>query len=291
MYAELHAHTHYSFLDGASSPAALVERALELGMPHLAVTDHGGLYGAVMFYTAARARVLVPVIGVELELADCCHLTLLALDNTGYRSLSRLVSRGQLAGAKHAPAFAPDDLALHAEGLVALSGCRRGEVAQALLRSDHRAARSAARRLASLYGEGNYWVELQDHLLPDSAHLCVELASLADELGVGCVATNNAHYAERGGQQLHDVLTCIGRNTTLDEAGGLLRPNSEYHLKGEAEMLGLFSWRPDTVSNAGELAASCSVDFDFSRHRHPRYPLPRATPRGATCTGSAWTGP
>lgn len=274
MYTELHCHTHFSFLDGASSPVALVERALELGMTHLAVTDHQGLYGVIRFYNTARALGLAPVIGLEVTLTAGHDLTLLARDNTGYRSLCRLVSRGQLQGSKHAPEFTPDDLALHANGLIALSGCRKGEVASHVLRGDYRAARTAIRRLASLYGEDNLWIELQDHILPDSQSLCRELAALADGLGIGCVATNNVHYAERDGRRLHDVLTCIRHNTTLDDSMGALRPNSEYYLKSEREMRDLFHWRLDAVENTGTVAASCSVNLEFSRHRHPRYPLP-----------------
>ncbi|MBA2363550.1 MAG: PHP domain-containing protein, partial [Chloroflexia bacterium] len=173
-YAELHCHSYHSMLDGASSPAVLVERALELGMSHLALTDHDGLYGAVRFHTAALARGLHPIIGLEVGLETGHHLTLLARNNAGYRSLCQLVSRAQLRGEKHAPVFALADLPLHADGLIALSGCRQGEVAARILQGDHAAARAAARNLAGLYGEGNYWIELQDHLLPDSHGLCTE---------------------------------------------------------------------------------------------------------------------
>ncbi len=303
-YAELHCHSNFSMLDGASSPAALVERALELGMTHLALTDHDGLYGAVRFHTAARARGLVPIIGLEVGLVGPSgaetqqgghgepplrggsrgqgageagirnHLTLLARDLSGYHSLCRLVSRGQLQGAKHAPVFTDADLALHAEGLIALSGCRDGEVARRVLEGDFAAARAAAARLAALYGKDNFYIELQDHLTPDERPLCVELASLADELGLPVVTTNNVHYAERDGHRLQDVLTCIRHNTTLDLSAGLRKPNSEYHLKSPEEMAALFSWRPDAVANSVEIAARCNVEFSFSKHRHPRYPLP-----------------
>ena len=273
-YTELHCHSYHSMLDGASSPAVLVERALELGMSHLALTDHDGLYGAVRFHTAAVARGLHPIIGLEVGLETGYHLTLLARDNAGYRSLCRLVSRAQLRGEKHAPLFTLADLPLHAEGLIALSGCRQGEVAAHVLRGDHAAARAAARNLTGLYGEGNYWIELQDHILPDSHGLCAELASLADDLGIGVVATNNTHYAERDGHRLQDVLTCIRHNTTLDESAGLRRPNSECYLKAAEEMAALFAWRPDALSNTMEIAASCTVELGFSQHRHPRYPLP-----------------
>ncbi len=247
-------------------------------MTHLALTDHDGLYGAVRFSSAARARGLTPIVGLEATVSTVdgpgYHLTLLARDNTGYRSLCRLVSRAQLAGSKHAPLLLPSDLALYTEGLVALSGCRKGEVASCILEGDYAGARAAALSLATLYGEGNYWIELQDHLLPDSRSLCAELAGLADELGLGVVATNNVHYAERSGHRLHDVLVCIGANTTLDASAGLRRPNSEYFLKGTEEMSTLFAWRPDAVANAGILASACSVDLSFGQHRHPRFSLP-----------------
>lgn len=279
MYAELHCHSHFSMLDGASSPAALVDRAVELGMSHLAITDHNGLYGAVRFYTAARARGITPIIGLEVELVTGHHLTLLARDNLGYRSLCRLVSRAQLKGSKHEPRFEPADLALHTEGLFALSGCRHGEVAAALLGGKLPEARAAAAKLAMLYGEDSFWIELQDHQLPDSRSLCMELGALADELGLGCAATNNVHYAERDGYRLQDVLACIHNGVALDESAGVRRPNAEYYLKGHEEMSALFVWRPDAVENAGRIASLCSLDLSFSQHRHPQFPLPEGYTR------------
>ena len=168
MYAELHCHSHYSLLDGASAPEALVARAVELGLPALALTDHDGLYGAVAFWRAARERGIQPIIGAELTLAHGSHLTLLAENQTGYANLSRLISRGQLAGSKGHPLLTIEEVAQHTAGLLCLTGCRRGAVAQAVLgRRPVRAGRAAG-KLADIFGRERVWVELQRHWLPET---------------------------------------------------------------------------------------------------------------------------
>jgi DNA polymerase III alpha subunit len=171
MYCELHCHTHYSLLDGASSPEALLDWAAALGMPALAITDHDGLYGVVPFWRAARLRGIHPVIGAEVTLSYGSHLTLLAETQAGYANLSRLISAGQLApaAAKCHPYLTIEDVARHAEGLLCLSGCRRGAVAQAVLADDEARARRTAGRLADIFGRDRVWIELQRHWLPVSA--------------------------------------------------------------------------------------------------------------------------
>src|SRR5512142_1807473 len=206
-YSELHCHTYYSLLDGASSPEALLDRAAELGMPALGVTDHDGLYGVVHFWRAARERGIHPVIGAELTLAHGSHLTLLAETQAGYANLSRLISAGQIAGSKGAPRLTIEDVARHADGLLCLSGCRQGAVAQALLAGDEALARRAAGKLIDIFGRDHLWIELQHHWLPDDNRLLSGLFAIAGEMGAGVVATNDVHYAEDSGHRLHDILT------------------------------------------------------------------------------------
>jgi error-prone DNA polymerase len=275
-YVELHCHSAFSLLDGASSPEALVERAAALGYPALALTDHDGLYGAVRFWQAARERGLKPIVGAEIGLDDACHLTLLAGTQQGYANLCRLVSKGQLAGEKGQPHLTLDTLAAHAQGLLCLSGCRRGAVPSALLARNEERARQAAGQLLDLFGPGRFWIELQRHSLPDDARLETRLRDLAGWLGAGVVATNNVHYAERSGQRLHDVLTCIRHLTTLPQAlaGGLLHPNSEQFLKSPAEMAALFGDLPQALRSTLHLAERCDVCLDFSAQRLPVFPLP-----------------
>ena len=283
-YVELHCHSYYSLLDGASSPEALVERAAELGYPALALTDHDGLYGAVRFWQAARERGLKPIIGAEVALATgppeacdtCGHLTLLAEDRRGHANLCRLISAGQLAGQKGQPKFTAETLAANAAGLVCLSGCRQGAIASALLAGDEEKARRAAGQLRDLFGPDRFWIEIQRHFLPADGRLVAAMVDLARQIGVGLVATNNVHYAERAGQRLHDLLTCIRCHATLPEAlaGGLLHPNSEQHLKSPQEMIALFSDLPEAAANTLRIAERCESSLDFADQRLPAFPVP-----------------
>ena len=377
-YAELHCHTNFSFLDGASPPEELVERAVELGLTGLAVTDHGGLYGVVRFVTAAQEAGLRPIVGIEIELMDAAapdparvvipprlpprhgtgsgpgtwsgrspeiaplpgsawrgeglparprpdrarlpgyrdavkedlrgvgegqrgpHLVLLARNAAGYRSLCRLVSRANLAGTKSMPRFSQALLAEHTEGLVALSGCREGEIGRRLLAGDRDGARAVAERYARLFvgdrsrqdsvASSSFFLELQHHLLPDDDWLVAETARLAEELGLPVVVTNDDHYAYPEGRELHDVLTAIHHGRPLDELRDLRRPDGESYLKSAAELMalppagGAPSGRADArtraawargIANAGGLAASCSVDLGFERYRFPGFPVPK----------------
>jgi len=273
-YVELHCHTNYSILDGASHPEELLDRAQELGMDRLAVTDHDGLYGAVRFWRGARERGIKPIVGAELTLDGQYHLTLLARDNTGYSNLSRLISHAQLTHSKGQASLPFTALAQHKEGLICLSGCPRGEIASHLLAGRRREALAVGRRYLDLFGRENFWIELQRHLLPEDQRLTGRLVELADHLNVGFVASNDVHYARRERHRLHDVLTCIANHTTLDEAGSLLRPNSEYYLKSVQEMEELFSHLPEALANTRAIAEQCDVDLNFSAHRLPPFELP-----------------
>src|SRR4030042_859634 len=235
-YVELHCHTNYSMLDGASHPEELLDRALELGMDRLAVTDHDGLYGAVRFYQDALQRGRKPIIGAELTMDSGYHLTLLAENNEGYSNLSRLISHAQLSHSKGQAALSFSALARHKEGLICLSACSRGEIASHLLARRCPEALAAARRYLHLFGRDHFFLELQHHLLEHDQRLLASLVELAQHLGVQHVATNDAHYARREGHRLHAVLTCIANHTTLDAAGSLLGANSGDYLQAPAEM-------------------------------------------------------
>jgi DNA polymerase III alpha subunit len=363
-YAELHCHTNFSFLDGASAPDDLVERAIELGLTGLAVTDHAGLYGAVRFTSAAEAAGLHPVIGLEIELVDPVvadpggivvparrsrrhggrsaidtgaaipldateglpvrprpsrarlpghrppvkedlrgigdrargpHLVLLARSSVGWRSLCRLVSHANMAGTKGVPRFSQALLAEHTEGLVALSGCRDGELARRLRTGDLAGAQAAAERYATLFGRGDgpatsgFFIELSHHLLPDDDWLVSESAALAEAAGLPVVVTNDVHYAKSEDRELADVLTAIRHGRSLEALGDLRRADGESYLKSGADLAGLVA-APDRtspaarawsagISTAVELAASCSVDLGFEQYRFPGFPVPdRETP-------------
>jgi len=273
-YVELHCHTNYSMLDGASHPEELLDRAQELGMDRMAVTDHDGLYGAVRFWRGARERGIKPIIGAELTLDGGYHLTLLARNNTGYSNLSRLISHAQLSHSKGQASLPFTTLAQQKEGLICLSGCSRGEIASHLVAGRKKEALTIGKRYLDLFGRESFWMEVQRHLLPEDQRLAGRLVGLADHLHVGVVATNDVHYAHRTGHCLHDVLTCIANHTTLDEAGSLLRPNSEYYLKSAQEMEELFSHLPQALANTRAIAEECDVDLNFSAHRLPPFDLP-----------------
>ncbi len=277
-YVELHCHSNFSLLDGASSPEALVERAAALGYPALALTDHDALYGAVRFWQAARHRGLKPIIGAEVTLEGFhpSHLTLLARNECGYANLCRILSAGQLAGQKGKPCLTPETLAEHAGDLICLSGCRRGAIPAALLARDGERACEVAAQLRDIFGPGRFWIEIQFQSLPADVELVPALASLARELDTGLVATNNVHYAERSGQRLHDLLTSIRHRATLPEAlgAGLLHPNSEQHLKSAAQMSVLFEDWPEAMRNTLCVAEQCNVCLDFSAQRLPDFPVP-----------------
>jgi error-prone DNA polymerase len=284
-WVELHTHSNYSFLDGASDVDGLAEAAVEQGLDALALTDTNGLYGAVRFANAAKERGLRPIFGAEIQLQDLGHVVLIARDRQGWTSLCRTISAAQLAGEKTKPKATFDLLAENATGLFALTGCAHGAVPRAVRAGDLDTAREALARLGSVFGERLY-VELSDHLDPDAPALCDTLASLAGEMGFGCVVTNNVHYARSEGRRLHDVLRCIDLGVTLDEAGNRLKPNGEYWLKGEAmlrERLGRFD---EAFRNAREIADACVLDLLYDtntpraeasfvgKDRLPGFPVP-----------------
>ena len=334
-YCELHAHTNFSFLDGASHPEELIARAALIGMPALAITDHAGLYAAVRAWKAAqetetdaaRAAGLSPVrpiIGLELTIPRTDdelrlarrgrklndprrgerasrgwpgefhagpmpgdHLVLLARDVDGYTALSRLVSRGHLAGEKQYPVFerglveaALDEARGH---LFGLSGCRNGEVPRRLLAGDRDAALDAARRWAGRFDDGDFAVELSHHLGPDDDWLVAQLATLADELGLPTAVTNEVHYADPESHRLQDVLVCIRHGATLDEARELLLPNAEYALKTGVELGAIGAELPDEpsrrawadgIAHSAAIGEACRLELGFERYRFPGFSVP-----------------
>jgi error-prone DNA polymerase len=273
-YVELHCHSNFSLLDGASHPEDLVARAAQLEMEALALTDHDAVYGAVRFVEAAQAWGIRPILGAELTLVGGSHLTLLVEDETGWGNLCWLISRARHNAPKGQATLPSAELAGHTQGLIALSGCRQGEVAAALLRKDRERALVAACRYRDIFGRDRFWIELQHHLLPDDDALVDGLVGLARHLGLGYVATNNVHYATRDGRQIQDVLVCIRHRTRLDEAGPFLRPNSEFYLKPAWRMAPLFAAYPKPLANTRRIAERCQFELRYGLQDLPRFPTP-----------------
>ncbi|NQT74030.1 MAG: error-prone DNA polymerase, partial [Chloroflexi bacterium] len=272
-YVELHCHSNYSFLDGASHPEYLAQRAAELQMPALALTDHNGLYAAIIFYEACKQAGIKPIIGAEITLENGHHITLLAKNNAGYSNLSRLITRAHLSHDKGNPSIPIESLPQYIDGLFCLSGCRDSEIASLILQSRKSQACEAAAKCIDIFGKDNFWMEIQNNFYPEDTRLTHTLVTMAQNLGIGYVATNNVHYACEEGYRLHDVLTAIKNRSTLDDCRSL-RLNSEFYLKSGTEMSCLFRDYPEAISNTLILAEQCNVDLDFSAYRFPEFPLP-----------------
>jgi error-prone DNA polymerase len=276
-YVELHCHSNFSLLDGASHPEDLVARAASLGMPALALTDHDAVYGAVLFVRTAQEFGIQPILGAELTIDGGPvnghhHLTLLVENQTGWHNLCYLISRARHAAPKGQAWLSFEELVGCTDGLIALSGCRQGAVSRFLLGENGRdTAVAIARRYLELFGRDHFWIELQRHYLPGDEILVSRLTALAGYLGLGCVATNNVHYAVPGGHQLQDVLVCIRNLATLDEATHLRRLNSEYYLKSGTEMVALFSDVPQALANTQAIADRCRFELAYGLQDLPHY--------------------
>ena len=259
-YAELHCHSAFSLLDGASLPEALIERAIELELKALALTDHDDLGGAVRFASKAREHHQYPaIIGAEitlLEQGQYQHLTLLSRTTQGYLNLSTLIGQARLRTNRGRPHVLMSELHTHQDGLLCLSGCPHGPITQAIAAGDELAARRRCGRLNDIFGE-HFAIEVMDHGLPEEATWARGLIGLAHDMSIPWVVTNNVHYAYPDERKLHDVLVCLKQKTTLDQAGGALRPNGEWYLKSASQIAQRWRHDLDGVRRSVELAERC----------------------------------
>src|SRR5216117_2998339 len=282
MYAELHAHSAFSFLDGASLPEQLALTAAQLGLPALALTDHNGLYGSMAFAQEAKKLGLQAITGAELTLLDGSHVTLLAETPEGYANLCRLITETHLGRAdRRDPRLDFASLERRHQGLIILSGCRAGLLATVLQQEGRAAAQRLLERCRAAFGREHCFVEIQRNLVRGDRDLTRALCDLADRVQLGVVATGNVHYHKRERHRMHDVLVAIRHRATLDGSHHVRRPNSEFSLRPPEAIAALFSDRPDAVANTGAIAERCRA-FDLTRDLGYTFPDFRGGGAGRT---------
>ena len=286
-FVHLHVHTEYSLLDGACRIPALVARAKALGQTALAVTDHGTMYGVIDFYKECKKQGVRPILGCEVYVAarnltdkvhgpdsEYHHLVLLCENEVGYQNLLKLVSTAWVDGFYIKPRVDHKLLEQHHEGLIALSACLAGEIPHAIARSDFGAARRLTQWYAATFGEGNFYLEIQDHGLPEQKEVNGAIIRLAREMNIPLVATNDVHYIEKEDAQMQQVLTCIQTATTLDQPSPLNFETEEFYLKSAEEMAALFQSCPDALENTVRIADRCAVDIEFGQVKLPAFDSP-----------------
>ncbi len=285
-FVHLHIHSEFSLLDGACRIPQLVAQAKALGQNALALTDHGVMYGAIDFYKAAKKEGIRPIIGCEVYLApgsrldrnpkekDARHLILLCRNEIGYRNLCALVSHAFLEGFYHKPRIDMDLLAQHTEGLIALSACLAGEVPKRILQGDYQGAKEHALHMRELFGADGYYIEIQNHHIPQQMEVLPELIRLHQETGIPLVATNDVHYLTRADAEVQDVLLCVQTGRTTDDPDRMRFETQEFYLKSEAEMNSLFPNFPEAIQNTQKIADLCQLEFTFGQYHLPQFPLP-----------------
>ena len=287
MFTHLHTHTEFSLLDGACRIRQLVARVKSLGMQSLAITDHGNMYGAVDFYKACKNEGIKPIIGCEVYVAprirfdkdkvldkEYSHLILLCKNELGYKNLIKMVSKAYTEGFYFKPRIDHELLEKYHEGLVCLSACLAGEVPQALLQKDYDKAVRISKWYNELFGQGNYYLELQNHGISEQAIVCEGLKRISRETGIPLVATNDVHYIEKQDAKIQQVLICIATNKTIGDDTGLEFHADEFYLKTEQEMREIFADTPQAIDNTQIIADMCNFDFEFGHTKLPYYETP-----------------
>ena len=286
-FTHLHVHTEYSLLDGAARIGDLVARAKELGMTSLAITDHGVMFGVIDFYRECKKQGIRPVIGCEVYTAARTlfdkdaerdkrmgHLVLLAKNNQGYKNLMKIVSEGYRHGFYYKPRIDKNVLRQYHEGLIALSACLAGEIPHRLLNGDYEGAKKEALEMLDIFGEGNFYLELQDQGLEEEARILPDMKRLHAETGIPFVATNDSHYVRQEDAVAQDILMCIQMGTTVDEENRMRFSNDQFYLKSEDEMRKIFASIPEACDNTEKIAQQCDVTFTFGELHLPDFQAP-----------------
>ncbi len=284
-FTHLHVHTEYSLLDGACRISEIAAAAKRKGFSSLAITDHGAMYGVIDFYRACQKEGVHPVIGCEVYVAPKSrfdkspyeryyHMVLLCENNTGYQNLIKLVSLGFTEGFYNKPRIDDSLLEQYHEGLICLSACLAGEIPRKLLQDDYEGARDKALYYRDLFGTENYFIELQNHGIEEQQRILPDLVRIANEIGVGIVATNDSHYIEKSDSELHSILLCIQTGSTVSDENKMEFQTDEFYLKTEEEMRALFGDYPQALENTQRIADRCNVTFTFGQRKLPRFDVP-----------------
>lgn len=284
VFAHLHVHTEYSLLDGFAPVKELVSKAEELGMEHLAITDHGTMYGVVEFYKEAKKRNINPIIGCEIYVTRehylektpnnrYYHLVLLAENNIGYKNLMKIVTKGCLEGFYYKPRVDKEILKEHNEGLIALSACLRGEVQEKLLHFGVEEAMETALEYEEIFGKGNFFLEIQNHGIDEELEIIKKMPEISKKTGIDLVATNDLHYINKKDDRIHEILMCLQMGKILGENTLTYAPE-EFFLRTEGEMKELFSHLPEAIENTFKIAERCQVDLDFDHLHLPYFEVP-----------------
>ncbi|MBV9489451.1 MAG: DNA polymerase III subunit alpha [Verrucomicrobia bacterium] len=291
-FVHLHLHTEYSLLDGAIRIPDLMKKAVELGMPAVAITDHGNMFGAVEFYQAAISAGVKPILGCEVYMAPgsmldksatsardaAYHFTLLDKDAEGYRNLVKLVSAAHLDGQHYKPRIDKEILARHSAGLIGMSACLKGEINNAIIQGDLRKAENVAAEFGDIFGPDNFFLELHDHGI-DAQQVCNrELVILSKRLGLGLVAANDVHFLEKSHHEAHDVMICIGTGAMVHDERRM-HYSTEVYFKTREEMAALFGEIPGALDNTLRIAEACNLNLDFGGTKYPAYPPPAGKTR------------
>ena len=286
-FTHLHVHTEYSLLDGSNKIKELVARTKELGMDSVAITDHGVMYGVVDFYRAAKNAGINPVIGCEVYVAPNSrfaksgqqdnkynHLVLLAENNTGYQNLMKIVSKGFTEGFYYKPRVDMEVLREYHEGIIALSACLAGIVPEYIMKGLYEDAKLRALELESVFGKGNFFLELQDHGIPEQRTVNNDLIRMSRETGIELVATNDIHYTYAEDEKPHDILLCIQTGKKVADEDRMRYEGGQYYVKSEEEMKTLFPYAREAIENTHKIAERCQVDIEFGQYKLPEFPVP-----------------
>jgi len=287
-FAHLHVHTEYSLLDGSNKINEYVARVKELGMNSAAITDHGVMFGCIDFYRAAKAAGIKPILGCEVYVAPGSrfdreigqaedryyHLVLLAENNHGYENLMKIVSKAFVDGFYYKPRVDMDLLQEYHEGIIALSACLAGEVAKNITRGMYEEAKSAALRYEKIFGKGNFFLELQDHGIPQQQRVNQQLLRMSQETGIALVATNDVHYTYDTDAEAHDILLCVQTRKLLSDENRMRYEGGQYYVKSPEEMAELFPYIPEALENTRKIADRCEVEIEFGVTKLPKFDVP-----------------